>query len=118
MTTSASPRDVELERHPIPDAMYRTPLFLGLPQHYLVVWLATLASASIAAGNGVHLVLGPLVFAAGMALVHPKLARACEDDALAIDVFFHWLLNEHAFSEPHPSIWDPADRVRPSIPQA
>ncbi|HEX8695952.1 MAG TPA: hypothetical protein VF746_26290 [Longimicrobium sp.] len=113
----ASRRDVELERRPIPEPMYRTPLFLGLPQHYLVVWLATLASAAVAVGSGTHFLLGIAVFALGMAAVHPKLARACEEDALAIDVFFHWLLNEHAFSEPHPSIWDPADRVRPSIPQ-
>lgn len=112
-----SRRDVELERRPIPEPMYRTPLFLGLPQHYLVVWLATLASAAVAVGNGTHFLLGLATFALGMAAVHPRLARACEEDALAIDVFFHWLLNEHAFSEPHPSIWDPPDRVRPSIPK-
>lgn len=96
--------------------MYRTPLFLGLPQHYLVVWLAMLASCSIAVGSGVHFLAGAATFVAGMVLVHPKLARACEDDALAFDVFFHWLFHEHAYSEPHPSIWDPPDRVRPSIP--
>ncbi len=113
----AARRDVELERRPIPEPMYRTPLFLGLPQHYLVVWLATLISMAVAVGNGTHVLLGLGTFAAGMALVHPRLARVCEDDALAIDVFFHWLLHEHAYSEPHPSIWDPPDRVRPSIPR-
>jgi hypothetical protein len=110
-------RDVELERRPIPEPMYRTPLFLGLPQDYLVVWLATLASAAVAVGNATHFLLGLATFAAGMATVHPRLARACEDDARAIDIFFHWLLHEHAFSDPHPSIWDGADPVRPSIPE-
>ena len=110
-------RDVELERRPIPEPMYRTPLFLGLPQHYLVVWLATLASAGVAVGSGTHFLLGMAVVGCGMVFVHPKLARLCEEDVLAFDVFFHWLLHEHAFSEPHPSIWDPPDRVRPSIPE-
>ena len=113
----AARRDVELERRPIPEPMYRTPLFLGMPQHYLVVWLAMLASSAVAIGSGTHFLLGLGAFVCGMVFVHPKLARACEDDALAFDVFFHWLLHEHAFSEPHPSIWDPPDRVRPSIPQ-
>ena len=113
-----SSRDAELERRPIPERMYRVPLFLGLPQHYLVVWLATLTSISVAIGNGTHPVLGGAAFVAGMVLVHPRLARCCEEDALAFDVFFHWLLHEHAFSEPHPSIWDPPDRVRPSIPES
>jgi hypothetical protein len=111
-----SVRDVDLDRRPIPEPMYRTPLFLGLPQDYLVVWLATLASAAVAVGSGTHFILGLGTFAGGMAVVHPRLARACEDDARAIDIFFHWLLHEHARSEPHPSIWDPPDAVRPSIP--
>lgn len=113
----ASRRDVELERRPIPEPMYRTPLFLGMPQHYLIVWLATLASSAVAIGSGTHFLLGQAAFVCGMALVHPRLARACEEDALAFDVFFHWLLHEHPYSEPHPSIWDAPDRVRPSIPQ-
>jgi hypothetical protein len=113
----ASSRDVELERRPIPEPMYRTPLFLGLPQDYLVVWLATLASAAVAVGNATHFLLGLGTFAAGMAFIHPKLARACEDDARVIDIFFYWLLQEHAYSESHPSIWDPPDRVRPLIPE-
>jgi hypothetical protein len=111
-------RDAALERRPIPEAMVRTPLFAGLPQHYLVVWLAALASASIAVGNGLHPVLGGAVFVAGAALVHPRLARACEEDDLALDVFFHWVFHERTHAEPHPSIWDRPDRVRPSIPRA
>lgn len=114
----ASTRDTELERRPIPEPMYRVPLFLGLPQHYLVVWLATLTSVSVAIGNGTHVLLGAAAFVGGMVGVHPRLARCCEDDALAFDVFFHWLLHEHGYSEPHPSIWDPPDRVRPSIPES
>jgi hypothetical protein len=109
--------DVALVRRAIPEPMYRIPLFLGLPQHYLVVWLATLASAAVAIGNGTHWLFGIAAFALGMAFVHPKLARACENDALVFDVFFHWLLHEHGYSEPHPSIWDGPDRVRPSIPR-
>jgi hypothetical protein len=114
--SGATSRDAELVRRPIPKPMYRDPLFWGLPQQYLVLWLATLCSISIAVGNGTHFVLGMAAFAAGMALVHPRLARICEDDALAIDVAVHWLLHEHGFSMPHPGIWDPADAVRPSIP--
>jgi hypothetical protein len=110
-------RDAELERRPIPEPMYRTPLFLGLPQHYLVVWLATLASVAIAIGNGTHALVGVLAFALGLAVVHPHLVRASEEDALAFDVFFHWLLHEYPYSEPHPSIWDAPDRVRPSVPE-
>lgn len=106
-----------MERRPIPEPMYRTPLFLGLPQQYLVVWLATLASGAVAIGSGTHFLLGLAAFVAGMGIVHPKLARACEEDALALDVFFHWVFHEHAYSEPHPSIWDAPDRVRPSIPE-
>ena len=115
--TATAPRDAELERRAIPEPMYRVPLFWGLPQQYLVLWLASLSSISIATGNATHFIVGMAAFAAGMAFVHPKLARVCEDDALAIDIAIHWLLHEHAFSMPHPGIWDPADQVRPSIPE-
>lgn len=104
-------------RRPIPEAVYRTPLFLGLPQQYLVVWLAVLASAGIAVGSATHVALGLAAVVLGMASVHPALARACEEDPLALDVFFHWLLHEHPRSEPHPGLWDPTDRIRPSIPE-
>jgi hypothetical protein len=114
--TAGSSRETELERRAIPEPIYRVPLFWGLPQQYLVLWLATLTSISIAVGNASHVLVGVGAFAAGMSLVHPKLARICEDDALAIDIAIHWLLHEHGFSAPHPGIWDPADQVRPSIP--
>lgn len=114
----AGARDVPLERRPLPEALYRAPLFLGLPQHYLVAWLAVLASAAVAVGSGIHPLAGGAVFVAGMAWAHPRLARTCEDDDRALDVFFHWALHEDAYAEPHPSIWDAPDRVRPCLPRA
>lgn len=112
-----APTDVALERRSLPAAMYRTPLFLGLPQEYLVVWLTTLASASVAIGSGTHFLLGLLAFVGGMVGIHPRLARVSEEDPQAFDLAFHWLLHEHAYSEPHPSIWAAPDAVRPSIPR-
>jgi hypothetical protein len=106
-----------LDRRPIPEPMYRVPLFWGLPQEYLVLWLATLGSLSIAVGHATHLVFGLAAFVAGMAGVHPKLARACEEDALAFDVAIHWLLYEHGYSGPLGDIWDPAEPVRPTLPE-
>ncbi len=111
-------RDVDLVRRPIPEPLYRVPLFWGLPQQYLVLWLAVLASISIAVGNATHFLLGILAFGAGIAFVHPVLARACEDDALAFDVAIHWLLHEHGYSEPHPSIWAAPDPVRSAPAEA
>lgn len=88
MVPSSEPSAARLENTPIHAALYRRPLYFGVPRDFLFMEAGALALVIVLAWPSWKLILPVWLLLFGL---HPRLAKVSRNDPRRLDLFFRAL---------------------------